>query len=289
MNWMNQMNAVIDYVEGNLRGEIDMKEVERIAQCSIHNYQRMFSYIANQSLATYIRNRRLTLAAYDIMSSDDSILDVAMRYGYSSNEAFSRAFQKFHGVLPSQIRKRRVQLTSIPKISFQLITKGDVEMKYSIEDWPAFEAAGFKEELRAEDAFKVIPKMWDDSLVDGRFQRLMDICMQADMRPSGVLGITEGDVASVEGDLNYYLSVTTYVDVEECEKFEVPEDIEIITIPAAKWVIINADGSVPEAVQNVYKTFYSQWLPSSGYKMADLPVIECYMQNEHQEVWIAIE
>jgi len=80
----------------------------------------MFSYIANKSLSEYIRNRRLTLAAFDILNSTDNIIDIAMKYGYSSHDSFTRAFQKFHGVLPSKVRTGTVMLKSCPKISFQI-------------------------------------------------------------------------------------------------------------------------------------------------------------------------
>lgn len=56
----------------------------------------------------------------------------------------------------------------------------------------------------------------------------------------------------------------------------------------ATWAIFEANGELPDATQKIYKQFYTEWLPNSGYSLADLPAIECYMQENRQEVWIAI-
>lgn len=102
--WIEYINRAVDYIEENLDGEISYERLSQIAGCSIYNFQRMFSYIADKTLNEYIRNRRLTLAAFDILNSKVNIVDIAMKYGYTSHDSFTRAFQKFHGVLPSKVR-----------------------------------------------------------------------------------------------------------------------------------------------------------------------------------------
>ena len=70
MDWMKQLNEVMDYIDINLQSEISYDRISEIACCSIYNFQRMFSYIAQTSLSEYIRNRRLTLAAFDIIKGN---------------------------------------------------------------------------------------------------------------------------------------------------------------------------------------------------------------------------
>lgn len=77
------------------------------------------------------------------------------------------------------------------------------------------------------------------------------------------------------------------MDVADCNHVPTPEGMAEFSYPAATWVIINADGEIPKAVQDVYQKFYFEWL--TGYMLSDLPVFECYMQENHQEVWIAVE
>ena len=116
----------------------------------------MFSYIANKSLSEYIRNRRLTLAAFDILNSKENIVDIAIKYGYTSHDSFTKAFQKFHGVLPSKVRTGTVMIKSCPKISFQITIKGDSHINYQIEQWPAFTISGIKKRIKTDEAFQVI-------------------------------------------------------------------------------------------------------------------------------------
>jgi len=99
------MTNAISYIEEHLTDSIDYNTVAKIACCYIYNFQRVFSYVFNMSLSEYIRSRKLTLAAIELQSSDARIIDIATKYVYDSHEAFSRAFEKFHGVLPSAVKE----------------------------------------------------------------------------------------------------------------------------------------------------------------------------------------
>lgn len=106
MNWLERMNDAIDYIEDHLTENIDYAAVAKRTYCSVYNFQRIFSFIIGIPVAEYIRNRRLTLAAQELHTSSTRIIDVAVKYQYESQEAFSRAFFKFHGTTPSAVRER---------------------------------------------------------------------------------------------------------------------------------------------------------------------------------------
>lgn len=287
MDWMKQLNEVMDYIDINLQSEISYDRISEIACCSIYNFQRMFSYIAQTSLSEYIRNRRLTLAAFDIIKGNERIIDVALKYGYDSQDAFSRAFRNFHGVLPSTVRNEPVMLKSCPKLSFQITMKGAEKMKYQIKQWPAFQVAGISHRIKTNRAFELVPQIWEKAWKKGTMKKFMQFF--PDYRPSGFLGIAAGGGWGSTDEMDYILAVTNHVDIPDCYHAPVPEGMTVFSYPAATWVIINADGEIPKAVQDVYQKFYSEWLPRSGYKLSDLPVFECYLQEDHQEVWIAVE
>ena len=287
MDWMKQLNEVMDYIDINLQSEISYDRISEIACCSIYNFQRMFSYIAQTSLSEYIRNRRLTLAAFDIIKGNERIIDVALKYGYDSQDAFSRAFRNFHGVLPSTVRNEPVMLKSCPKLSFQITMKGAEKMKYQIEQWPAFQVAGISHRIKTNRAFELVAQIWEKAWKKGTMKKFMQFF--PDYRPSGFLGIATGGGWGSTDEMDYILAVTNHVDIPDCYHAPVPEGMTVFSYPAATWVIINADGEIPKAVQDVYQKFYSEWLPRSGYKLSDLPVFECYLQEDHQEVWIAVE
>jgi AraC family transcriptional regulator len=104
MDWLQKINRSIDYIENNLLEEIDYDHAARLAYCSAHHFQRMFAFIADLSISEYIRRRRLTLAAFELQSTDIKVFDVAVKYGYDSPEAFTRAFRHLHGVIPSSVK-----------------------------------------------------------------------------------------------------------------------------------------------------------------------------------------
>ena len=286
MNWAKQLNESINYIEENLAGEISYEAISKIARCSVYNFQRMFSYIADKPLSEYIRSRRLTMAAFDLLNSTEKIIDIALKYGYESQDAFTRAFKNFHSVLPSSVRNEIVQLKSCPRLSFQITIKGENHMNYQIEQWPALKVMGILHKVKTSTAFEVIPKIWENAWKDGTMQRFIENF--PDYRPAGFLGIAAGGQWGNSEEMNYIIAVTSHVDVSECKHIPALEGMQEFSYPAATWAIFEANGELPDATQKVYKQFYTEWLPNSGYELADMPVIECYMQENRQEVWIAV-
>ena len=118
MDWQNKMNEIIDYLENHMREEIDLEKAARIAGYSLWEFQRIFSFLTNTTVGVYIRKRKLSLAAEDIITSDEKIIDIALKYGYESPASFSRAFSQLFGVSPSSARDERVSLELYPKLSF---------------------------------------------------------------------------------------------------------------------------------------------------------------------------
>ncbi|HWT74853.1 MAG TPA: GyrI-like domain-containing protein [Mobilitalea sp.] len=286
MDWIKQLNEAINYIEENLAYEISYETISNIAGCSVYNFQRMFSYIADRPLSDYIRSRRLTLAAFDLLNSSDRIIDISLKYGYESQDSFTRAFKNFHGVLPSIVRNETVQLKSCPKLSFQITIKGENHMNYQIEQWPSFKVMGIANKIYTSKAFEIVPKLWENAWKDGTMKSFMEHF--PDYRPAGFLGIAAGGQQGNSEEMVYIIGVTNYVDVPECKPVPALYKMTEFSYPAATWAIFEANGELPDAIQNIYKQFYTEWLPNSGYKLADLPVIECYKQENHQEVWIAI-
>lgn len=286
MDWIKQLNESIDYIEENLTGEISYDVISKIAGCSVYNFQRMFSYIADKPLSEYIRSRRLTIAAFDLLNSTDRIIDIALKYGYESQDAFTRAFKNFHKVLPSRVRNETVQLKSCPRISFQISINGENHMNYQIEQWSAFKVMGILHKVKTSTAFQDVPKIWEEAWKDGIMQRFIE--NYPDYRPAGFLGISANGQWGNSDEMSYIIAVTSHVDANECKHIPALEGMQEFSYPSATWAIFEANGELPEATQKVYKQFYTEWLPNSGYELADMPVIECYMQENRQEVWIAV-
>ncbi|MGD9142959.1 MAG: AraC family transcriptional regulator [Dehalococcoidia bacterium] len=155
MEWSERMNAAISYIEDNLDGEVLTTEAAKRAACSSFHFQRLFFAVLGVTPAEYTRRRRLTLAATELSSGKSKVIDIAMKYGYDSPEAFTRAFRSLHGVTPTAAREPGVTLTAYPRIFFNIKLTGGTDMDYRITEKPAFEVV-VKSEKNPERSTRVI-------------------------------------------------------------------------------------------------------------------------------------
>lgn len=280
MEWLEKLNEALQYIEGNLDGEIKYEKAANIACCTTYHFQRMFSYIAGTPLSEYIRNRRLTKAALDLQNGE-KVIDVAIRYGYESPTAFNRAFQKIHNVSPSVAQKEGTFLKAYPPISFKITIKGVEEMEYRIVKKEEMRIVGAKAllEKNVEENFNTVPMLWQEVAQSGK---IMEIASLMGPDSKGVLGV------SVCMD---YLDKWEYYIAVETDK-EAQKGLEEYTIPACTWAVFPGEGQMPTAIQDIEKRAITEWLPTSGYEYADAPDIELYLNqdpmNSKFEVWIPI-
>ncbi len=133
MEWLKKLSSAIEYIENNLDNEISYEEAAKIACCSPYYFQRMFTYVAGIPLSEYIRRRRMTQAAFELQSTDAKVLDVALKYGYTSPTSFNRAFQSVHGISPACAKSQGSVLHAYPPIKFQVQVTGGEAMPYRVE------------------------------------------------------------------------------------------------------------------------------------------------------------
>ncbi|ACQ54870.1 AraC family transcriptional regulator [Clostridium botulinum] len=280
MEMLEKLNESIQYIESNLNGEIQYEKAAQIACCSVYHYQRMFSYIAGIPLSEYIRNRRLTKAAFDLQAGD-KVVDVALRYGYESPTAFNRAFRKMHYVSPSVAQKEGIFLKAYPPISFKITIKGVGEMKYSIIKNEEIRIVGVKAPLtkNIDENFKFVPKLWEKSAEDGSIDNIVSL-MNEDS--NGMLGVSVC-MDSLD-NWEYYIATKTDKDA--------PKGMHEYIIPAGTWAVFPGEGPMPKSIQEIEKRIITEWFPTSGYEYADAPDIELYLNqdptNAKFEVWIPI-
>jgi len=297
MTWFERINEAIEYIESNLGSDIEFEEIERIACYSITNFQKVFSVIANVSLSEYIRRRRLTLAALELQTSDVKIIDIALKYGYDSPEAFTRAFNNLHGISPSSARKNGVLLKAFPRISILLTIKGDAGMDYRIEEKNAFRVYGI-EEIYTYDGIKnaqgrTIPEVWQDIIKDGRFGKLCESVEKNWLADSGFTTRT-GEVFAY--DSYKQISSTTFPYLIGCylSLKSKPEGFTIVDVPAATWAIFSTLGNKTPDLHALKKRIYTEWLPTTNYKiLEDHGVFEMYYVTDNGEegceLWYSVK
>lgn len=285
MNWLDRMIESLNYIEDNLDKEICYEEAARIVCCSTYQFQRMFSYITDVSLAEYIRRRRLTLAAFELQQSNIKVVDVALKYGYDSPTSFTRAFQLMHGITPKLARNKGVSLKAYSRISFQIEIKGVIEMDYRIEERENFRVVGIKEKISTVDDenLRRIPKLWSESFQNGKFSEIL--ALNDEEKDSCVYGICANYCEDAK-KFDYYIAASASKDL--------PEGMEELIIPPSTWAIFECFGPMPDAIQNVWKRIYSEWLPSSRYEHAGTIELELYpkgdgFDNDYKsEIWIPV-
>lgn len=278
MEWIERLNSAINYIEQHLTDEMDYEKLGTIACCSTYHFQRMFTYMAGMPLSEYIRRRKMSLAAVDLQGLDAKIVDIALKYGYSSPTAFNRAFQGIHGVAPSALKSEGISVKAFPPLTFKITIKGVEQMNYRIETKEAFRIVGVSQPLHKEleKNFEIVPAMWQKAMMDGSIQRLAGI-MNGEIK--GMLGVS---ACNDEEQWKYFIAVASTDTGDEWEEF---------TVPAATWAIFSGAGD-NLSIQDLEQRIVTEWLPTSGYEYGNAPDIEVYLnpdpQNAMYEVWIPV-
>ncbi|RUS46048.1 AraC family transcriptional regulator [Cohnella sp. AR92] len=287
MDWLDRMNSAMEYVETHLSDAIDYDQVARIACCSTYHFQRMFSFITNVPLGEYIRRRRLSLAAFELQQKGTRVIDIALKYGYESPEAFSRAFKKMHGVMPMSARDKGVSLKAYPRLTFHISIRGDAEMNYRIEEKQAFEMFGVSSVINdagvpLEQPFVEIPAFWTKAVSDGTVDRI---------RAAAGLG-ENGQLHSVL--YNHQGDKFAYMIGYFLPQGGLPEGFEKLQIPPQTYAIFST-GIYPDGqsgIHELWRRIWGEWFPSSNYEFANGPEFEMTYDRGNgmyeMEVWIPI-
>lgn len=269
MSWPKRMNAAIEYIEENINDAISTEDVAKSACCSKFHFHRIFYSSFKVSCAEYIRRRKLTLAAVEIQSSDIKIIDIALKYGYESPNAFTRAFRNIHGVNPNQARKKSVKLNSYNRVFFPTEYNTNETMNYKIIEIPQFEIIGKSKEFEFEKFIKEGPKFWKNYVDSEDYQQL--------------LNVSEGKSGKVTGAplISAYFpkesgSRDEFLDVLSIEKdFQVcTNDFDTFNVAQAKYAEFNCTYRT-SIKTNRY--IYGEWFSATGYERDnDKPDIVSY-------------
>nr|WP_221474135.1 AraC family transcriptional regulator [Planomonospora venezuelensis] len=276
----------MEYIEQHLDQRIEAAELARIAVTSEYHFRRLFSALAGIPLSEYIRRRRLTVAGARVLAGTEPLLDIAVRYGYGSGEAFARAFRAVHGVGPGEARRTGAALQSQPRMSFRLIIEGSGNMRYRIVEKEEFRLVGRKARV------PLVHEGMNPAIVEfmrGIGQEAMGrIAALSDQEPRGVVNVADriGDDRAEGTELDYYCGAVTSADA--------PGDMETLTVPAGTWAVFESSGAFPQALQYLWRDVFTQWFPSNPYRSRPGPeisrtVISPDGTTADAELWIPVE
>lgn len=281
------LNALVDLVETGTGDEIDVAGFARVHATTEYHLRRMFSALAGMPLSEYVRRRRMTLAGAELAAGAPNVLDVAVRHGYGSIEAFGRAFRAVHGISPVDARRDGGPLRTQPTLRFRLSVEGSIQMDVTITTTPELVLVGHaaRVPLIHEGANPHI-QAHIASIAPDEHMRLKGL---SDALPAGILAIT-GDIAqdAPEGaELTYLHGVSVQPTTA------VPDDLDVIRVEAGAWAVFAAAGPFPEMLQTLWAATATEWFPSNPWRLRPGPSIVRYLEftGSHAscELWLAVE
>nr|WP_301905332.1 AraC family transcriptional regulator [uncultured Anaerostipes sp.] len=280
MNWEEKLQKIIDHIEHHLQRKeepVDTEKISEIAGCSFSFFQKVFSYMNGISLSEYIRFRKMTLAGYDLKSTDMKILEISCKYGYESPTSFTRAFQQFHGITPTEAKNKNARLQVYPKMQ----TSSKHSFCWRSEKKSAFRLIGKSVRVSGSPE-KAIPEFWSQCQRDGVYSRL--ISMDSG-NPKGTFGLCR-ICDDLSGLMDYSIMVTS--------EQPLPPGFHELVIPETEWAVFDCIGPVPGAVQAGWRYLNDEWLDAYPFRHAGCPELEWYSSGNPydthylSQIWIPI-
>lgn len=256
MNWLDGINNVFDYIEEHLTDKIDSNEICTIMACSKTVFHNSFTQISSITLNEYIRRRKLTCAAYELQNTDMKVIDVALKYGYNSPDAFRVAFRRLHGINPQDAKSTNVVLKFYSRLRFEINIKGVYEMDYKLVNVEGFKVVG----KRATTPY--VGGTWAIVKSDGTLDKLKELA-----KTETALGLCFG--FDEEGNNDYMCGVELDKDVPEFESYDYPN---------LNWLVFVSEGKISEYVlSNTWDRIKNDFMPNSKYIQLKIPNIENYL------------
>lgn len=255
-NGIKKIEDVIDYIESSLIAEPEYNEMAKIMNLSVYEFRRIFSFIVGCPVSEYIRKRRLSLAAAEIMSSDKpDILKISEKYGYSNQSAFTRAFREHHGVAPSACLDGKTRMNLFTRPNFSVSISGRENVPLSIVQTKTFYINGFSGISPITDSC-CCEDVWSSFYESGADKKLTKDKIYASYSNQGE-------------------NVHCYIGEKADEGQE---------IPSSRWACFTLDTVDDDAVNEVYGKIIYEWLPSANLnKNNKIPIIEVYPVDMSKE------
>lgn len=258
---MYYFEDIIKEIENSLTGEINISALARMANMSVYEFRRIFTFIAKIPINEYIRKRRLSLAAVELSEKTHSVTEIAFKYGYDNSSSFSRAFKEYHGVSPTEVREGNTAVKLLSPIGADIITTGGIDISYKLIEDTAFEIYGFGGDSDFSDT-ECCENVWQ-----------------------GFYDLDYSDL--IADDEMLYVSYTNSENSVKCIIGRRDNSVgaeDNIRISASVWVSFKLNTTEDEAVNRFYKEVLTQWLGGVGYERnSDLPNIEIYPANMDED------
>ncbi|MFI9769553.1 GyrI-like domain-containing protein [Streptomyces sp. NPDC052415] len=286
---ISALNQLVDLVEEHLAEELDVDRLAGSLGTTEYHLRRMFSSLAGMPLSEYVRRRRMTVAAADVVRGEDDLLGIAVRYGYGSSEAFGRAFRAVHGAGPSDVRRDGGPLRTQPLLRFRLTVEGSTPMDTRLVDRPAFRLAGHA--TRVPLIHEGLNPHIQEHIAALPQEAHLRLKALSDTDPAGLLQVS----ADVDPDGREGTELTYLHGVALSEDTPVPDDLDAIEVPAGMWAVFRISGPYPQALQTTWAATATEWFPSNPWRLRPGPSIVAILDRADDfstatcELWLPVE
>lgn len=291
MEWIRTLQKAIDYVEEHLLEEIRFDDVAGQLNLSPYEFHRAFSFLSGMTLNTYVRNRRLSLAGQELAKTDKKVVDIAMKYGFESQDGFTKAFMRFHGVAPKYAKTAGTQLVMFNPLSIKVSFEGGRKIDYRIEktEKQRFLAITrtFPTEIIEETGNHDISDFWDECYAQNIVQAL---------KPFGTEGRLYGLCAPLKENetfFEYGIGVLVNDEAADADAFARSKGYRYWETAPCTYVVFNCIGEDGECIGDAWELFYKEFLPQSGYESCVESDYEVYFDEGKDglfcELWIPIK
>lgn len=282
---LNDLVALVELV--GLDQEIDVATFAREHRTTEYHLRRMFSALAGMPLSEYVRRRRMTHAGAELAAGATSLLDVAVRHGYGSVEAFGRAFRAVHGIGPADARRDGGPLRTQPALRFRLSVEGSTPMDVTITHQPELVLVGHAVEVPLiHEGVNPHIQAHIAAIPPEEHARLRAL---GDAEPAGILAVT----ADVEPDAPEGATLTYLHGVAVRTTTPVPDDLDAIPLDEGSWAVFAARGPFPKALQDLWAATATEWFPSNPWRLRPGPSIVRYLEFADDfascELWLPVE
>lgn len=261
-DYAERIRRAIDWMEGHLKEKTDLEAVAGVACLSPFHFSRVFCAMTGETVMSYLRKRRLSAAFDELLSSDKSIIDIALEYRYESVAAFTRAFASQFRIAPSRLRakRKRIMYGYYPAMDGERLARrmsGGVSLEARIVDRGPIMLAGLSCENSASK--NGIPMLW------GKFIRA------ARKIPGAFDGGTYGayiyDFGRPKGDIAEDMPFTYLAAIDASACPSLPGDFSRRALPAGKWAVFTHRGYLRD-IPKSYEFIFGAWFTKSDWQSA---------------------
>jgi AraC family transcriptional regulator len=270
---IQKIEEIIDYIENHLTSEIDYEELALRMTLSVYEFRRIFSFIVGVPISEYIRKRKLSLAACDIITNPRaSIHEISKKYGYSTLASFSKAFNEYHGFSPTVCQKESPEILLFPRPKFEWTVKSTEKLSFQIVNDVAFGIKGYCAYSDQTDTC-CCEEVWNDFYESGSDKALSGDTLYVSYHNE------QGKVKCYIGERISAADALPCTDV----------------IPKCQWLTVKMNTTDDEIVNKKYNVILYDILPSTRLKRRiDLPTVEVFPldmteENFEWEIRIPIE